>query len=159
MKSRRSRGEQDRGAALLLAIGFVVAIGAISGGLASIATSGLNNRVTIETVRDREYAADGAIEIAISDARAFVCAATTGVRPTVTINSIAIRVDWTSSCATSVRSSDGSAYQQRNVAFAACVDAGSACGDANVIIRAQVNFDPSIGAVVRTYVQSWNVTR
>ena len=51
---------------MILAIGFVVMIGAISGGLAALATTSLNSRTTLETVRDREFAADGVIEQAIT---------------------------------------------------------------------------------------------
>jgi hypothetical protein len=162
MTSSREHSHQDSGATLILAIGFVFAVGALCGGLAGIATSSLNNRRTLEIARDREYAADGAIETAISLARAFTsCTPTNGSFPTVTINTVPIRVEYTNACG-SVPNSDGvTTYPQRNVIFAACVDlpVGAACAPAAVIIRAQVNFEPASGTVIKTFVQSWNVNR
>jgi len=162
MTSSREHSHQDSGATLILAIGFVFAVGALCGGLAGIATSSLNNRRTLEIARDREYAADGAIETAISLARAFTCTPTTGSFPTVTINTVPIRVEYTNVCGGTVPNSDGvTTYPQRNVIFAACVDlpVGAPCAPAAVIIRAQVNFEPDTGTVNKTFVQSWNVNR
>jgi hypothetical protein len=163
----RSARTQDRdaGASLILAIAFVVMIGAISAGLASLVTSSLNNRVSLELVRDRQYAADGAIEKAISQRRLApgppltACAAADGVVTDNELNGIAIRVDWRNVCGV-VRGSDGTVVTQRNVIFSACLDKGVACPDADVIIRAQVNFQQaSSGAVTKTFVQSWSVNR
>jgi hypothetical protein len=155
--ARRPRGERDSGAALLLAIGFVLGIGSICGGLAALATSSVNNRNTLEIVRDREFAADGAIENAITQVRLLNCASpsTTIVE---TLNQVAIRVDWANACG-STNGSDGVAVAQRNVIFMACLNTGAACTPATVIIRAQVNFEPSSGTVAKTYIQSWNVNR
>lgn len=165
MTRRRPRREhEDRGAALLLAVGLVVMIGAIAGGLAGLATSGVNNRVTLEQVRDREYAADGAIENAISQVRLLTCASTSGSITDASMNSVSIRVDWANACG-AVQSTDGSVVSQRNVMFLACLNTGSPCSDTAVpavpvIIRAQVNFEQAlVGAVTKTYVQSWSVNR
>jgi hypothetical protein len=154
---RRPRGERDSGAALLLAIGFVLGIGSICGGLAALATSSVNNRRTLEVIRDREFAADGVIENAITQVRLLNCASAPAPIQE-TLNQVAIRVDWANACG-STNGSDGVAVAQRNVIFMACLDTGSACTTANVIIRAQVNFEPSSGPVTKTYVQSWNVNR
>ena len=159
MKRRPARQHRDSGAALLLAVGFVVMIGAITGGLAAVATSSMKNRSQLELVRDREYAADGAIETAIGQARTSTSASVGG--PTFdTLNSVAIRVDWVNSCGV-VQSSDGTVVAQRNVVFSACVGTVAApCLATDVIIRAQVNFEQATGtAVTKTYVQSWSVNR
>ena len=66
---------EDRGAALILAVAFVVMFGSIGAGLAALVTSSVNNRGSLESVRDRQYAADGAIEDAIVQVR---LAATSG---------------------------------------------------------------------------------
>lgn len=165
MITRRARREhEDRGAALLLAVGFVVMIGAIAGGLAGLATSGVSNRTTLGLVRNREYAADGAIENAISQVRLLTCASPSGFITDATLNSVSIRVDWVNACGV-VQITDGSIVAQRNVIFAACLNTGSPCSDiavpaAPVIIRAQVNFQQGpVGAVTKTYVQSWSVDR
>jgi hypothetical protein len=139
-------------------------VGAIAGGLASLATSSLNNRNTLEVLRNREYAADGAIENAISQVRALTCASASGTTTDATMNAVTIRVDWVNACG-AVQITDGSVVSQRNVIFAACVNTGSPCSDtavpaAPVIIRAQVNFQQILGgAVTKTYVQSWSVNR
>ena len=164
IRRRPRREHEDRGAALLLAIGFVVMIGTIAGGLAGLATSGVNNRTTLERVRNREYAADGAIENAISQVRLLTCASASGSITDASMSSVSIRVDWVNACGV-VQSSDGSVVSQRNVIFSACLNTGSPCSDTAVpavpvIIRAQVNFQQSlVGAVTKTYVQSWSVNR
>ena len=159
--ARRAGGTpDDRGAALVLAIGFVVMVGGIGAGLAALVSSSLNNRTALEQIRDRQYAADGAIEIAIAqqaERAASACAGDTGAT-SVTLNEVAIRVEWQNACAV-VRGGDGLLYAQRNLLFVACSDTGAGCGD-DSIIRAQVNFeqDPS-GGVTRTSIQSWSVQR
>ncbi len=147
---------QDSGAALLLAIGFVTMIGLISAGLASLATSTLNNRGSLELIRNRQYAADGAIQQAISHVRGLTCESAAGSIED-TLNDIAISVDWVNACGV-VPSSTGSDVHQRNVIFSAfCKNPTDAtCNFADVIIRVQVNFqdDPP-----KTFVQSWSVNR
>jgi hypothetical protein len=155
---RQRRQHDDTGAALLLAIGAVLMVGAISAGLIGAAASSLQNRTTIELLRNREWAADSAIERAITQVRPLDCSAATGSTADTT-NLIGIRVDWATDCAHGVPASDGTLYLQRNVAFAACLDSFPACSSANAIIRAQVNFEPQTGAVTKTVVQYWTVNR
>lgn len=156
---------EDSGAALILAIGFVVMVGAISAGLASLTTSSLNNRGTLEMVRNRQYAAEGAIEDAIALVRVPVVSALTACASSavvsignLTLNGVTIRVDQTNVCRV-VRAPDGTVVAQRNVLFSACEQTGGpSCAPGAVIIRAQVNFEQgSSGVVTKTYVQSWSV--
>ncbi len=160
---RRGAVGRDRGASLIVAIGFVMMIGTIAAGLSSLVTSSMNNRASLVTVRNRQYAADAAIEAAIAQVREEVdgpvsCADASGATSTTT-NQIAVRVQWTSAC-TAVRTADGTAVTQRNVIFTSCVDGNAPCAETDVIIRAQVNFErTATGAVSRTYVQSWSVNR
>jgi hypothetical protein len=154
---------RDRGAALIVAIAFVVMIGAVGAGLAGLITSSSYNRVSLQALRNRQYAADGAVEDAIAAVRGLdrqtsaSCSTDDGTSAS-TINSIAIRVDWQAAC-TVVRGTDGVVVAQRNVVFSACEDVGAECLDSDVIVRAQVNFrdDPN-GSVAGTFVQSWSVT-
>jgi hypothetical protein len=154
--------ERDRGAALVIAIAFVVMIGAIGAGLAGMITSSAHNRVTLQLLRNREYAADGAIQEAIAEVRALPrttsasCSTTAGTSSS-TVNGMAMHVDWQAAC-TVVRTDDGTVVSQRNIVFAACEATGPSCNPDQVVIRAQVNFrdDPS-GQVVGTAVQSWSV--
>jgi Na+-translocating ferredoxin:NAD+ oxidoreductase RnfG subunit len=156
------RSTRDRGASLVMAIGFVVLIGSIAAGLSGLVTSSTNNRLTLTEVRDRQYAADGAIEEAITAVRSLdrttsgACSASAGNR-TTTINGYTVRVDWQNVCGV-VRTVTGELVAQRNVVFSACVDSGVACPEPGVILRAQVNFQQAAtGLVTRTWVQSWSV--
>ena len=166
-KGHRHEGHrhEDRGAVLILAVAFVVMVGAIGAGLAALVTSSVNNRGSLERVRDRQYAADAAIEDAIAQVRrtttpgSDACGSVDGVSRTPGINAVNIRVDWRSACGV-IRSDDGLVLVQRDVIFAACVDTNAACTDSSIIIRAQVNFEqaPS-GEVTKTYVQSWSMNQ
>lgn len=154
--------DRDRGATLIMAIGFMVLIGAIAAGLSSLVTSSNYHRLTLDVVRDRQYAADGAIEEAITSVRFLdrssdgSCEATAGNSVTA-INDLKIRVDWENVCGV-VRTVSGELVAQRNVVFSACVDTGVACPERSVIVRAQVNFEQAdSGEVTRTWVQSWSV--
>jgi hypothetical protein len=116
-------------------------------------------------VRDREYAADGAIAEAISDVRdltepGLVSCDEPGSSDVYDgMNDFEIRVDWTSACGV-VRGAEGTVVARRNVIFAACESTGVACVDAVIIIRAEVNFEQaSNGDVTKTYVQSWSVNK
>lgn len=151
------RHHKDSGAALLLAIGFVVMVGAIGGGLAALATSSVNNRNTLESVRNREYAADGAIENAIAQVRGLTCASPGASIDDLSLNSVNIRVDWVNACV-DVADSNGTLVLQRNVVFSAfCKTPTDAkCNIATVIVRAQVNFQDN---PAKTFVQSWSVIR
>ncbi len=159
---RSASPDRDRGAALLTTIGFVLMISAIGGGLAALVTSGTNNRIALTDAREQRYAADGAIEEAITTVRGLdragdgACTAPGGSTSS-TINDRAIRVDWRNACGV-VRTSSGDLVMQRNVVFSACADRGTSCAANEVIIRAQVNFEQAAtGAVSRASVQSWNV--
>ena len=163
-RPRRPGDDSDRGAALIIAIGFVLMIGAITAGLSSLVTSSMNNRISLQAVRDREYAADGAVEDAVVDVRGRMDAGTiacsdTGGSTTSTVNGVAIRVDWQPACE-ALLGTEGLVVVQHNVVFGACLDVGVDCLAADIIIRAQVNFQrDASGIVSHTFVQSWSVDR
>ena len=56
----------ESGTALILAIGFMVVIGLIGAAMLSSVSSGLASRVALDQARTREYAADSAIQDAIT---------------------------------------------------------------------------------------------
>ncbi len=161
IRPRARQQDRDSGAALLLAIGFVVLVSAISAGLAGLATSSLNNRGTLEQLRDREYAADAAIEQAIVVAADFTCDTDESTPiPLQTLNGVTIRVSWRNACGSVPASDGGVPLEQRNVVFLACPSTVNPCVDgSDVIIRAQVNFEPASGPVTKTYIQTWSVNR
>lgn len=165
-----------------MTIGFMLMVGLIGGGLAGLATSGLTNRNTLELVRNRQYAADGAIEESITQVRIdmnaaittaiasgfsvqsavqTICASAGGSTPSpyVPLNTFLIRVDWVNACR-DVQSSDGSVLKQRNVIFTAYECTGASCDPAKVITRAQVNFQrASPTDATKTYVLAWSVNQ
>ncbi len=160
-----TRQRDESGAALILALGFMVMLGLIGSAMLTSIANGLHIRATLDQVRTREYAADSGIQYAITQVRALPppgaafssCAAgthygyTSADTPPVTI-----RVN----CA-NIFQVTRAGFQQRNVVFNACVENGSDCTDSSSIIRAQVNFQ-TVGSggpdnVTRTWVQSWSV--
>jgi hypothetical protein len=157
--SRVRRMQGERGASLILAIVFMVVVGAISAAVLSATASGLQDRVALDTARDREYAADGAIEIAVTRVRnnGGTCA---GGDPDVTINSVAIHVNCIASPAVVVGPT-GELLSQNDIVFTACKTSdvvSGACPTATAIINAQVNFQGT-SAPLKTFVQSWSVNR
>lgn len=155
---------RDRGASLILAIGFVLLIGLIVGALTTLIASSANNRVSLVKLRDRQYAAEAGIEDAIVNIRTALDAA---VSPQVyeipvcgwtsSLNGVDVRVDCTRAI-NAVASEDGDVVAQHNVVFVACVDTGSECNADRPVIRAQVNFEKRFtDAVTKTYIQSWSV--
>jgi hypothetical protein len=166
-----TRGTRDEsGASLVLAIVFMVVVGGIAGATLSLITSGVNNRASLDVLRDRQYAADGAIEDAIAQVRALpppgpalsgcdgVPVGTPVPHFSHTLNGIDIRVN-----CTNVPTRTFSGYLQRNVIFTACLETSVDCTDTSSIVRAQVDFQAvGLGAtttVTRTWVQSWSVNR
>jgi hypothetical protein len=84
VKQLRARIRRDeRGTSLILAIAFLVVIGGISGALLSSVATGLSVRNALDQARNREYAADGLIDYAITQARAPVASWNTGSPPSV----------------------------------------------------------------------------
>lgn len=157
---KRRTEHQDSGAALIMAIGFVLMVGAIGAGLAGIATTSLNDRSNLEAVRNREYAADGAVEEAVARVRAVQsCTPSSGSIVDSSIVATGITVDWLTVCPAVTTSDATTSYNQRNVIFSACEGTVTPCDPAKVIVRAQVNFEPAAGPVTKTYIQSWSVKR
>jgi hypothetical protein len=154
---------RDRGAALIIAIGFVVMIGAISAGLTAMVTSGIGNRVALEQIRDRQYAADGAVEDAVAELRflldvgKFTCGdASAGA---VRLNDVDIRIEVTVTC-NAVLGDDGFPVVQMSGEFVACEDRRAACEPTDIVIRALVAYATDAdGRVIDTAVRSWSVLR
>jgi hypothetical protein len=172
----------EAGASLILAIVFLVVVGALATSTLARITSAFNDRTSLDATRNREYAADAAIEYAIAAVRSTAdgtqagpglssCPPTGQPSPHKNFSysyqipqpsgaSFSIRVD----CVNDPISSFNGGFLQRDVLFTACADQGSDCDSANnnrAIIRAQINYQAS-GAldapvVTGTIVQSWSV--
>lgn len=159
--SRRPSPAVDRGAGLILAIGFVTMIGSITAGLMSLVISGLGNQIALTELRDRQYAAEAGVEWSIVQLRQWdrttACSPANDGFTVTSMNSITVRVDTEAAC-TTVRGADGTAVAQRNTLFTACVDTGGPCAPDDVLVRAHINFEESAaGGVTRTFVQSWSL--
>ena len=157
---RTHRDEQ--GVALVLALSFMVLIGLVTSALLSSLISSVNQRSVLDDVRNRQYAADAAVEKDIVRVRVLGGngAGSAPCEPTTLpyqLNGFSIHVD-----CTNIRTMTRTGFDQRNVVFTSCIDNGSACTTANTIVRAQVNYE-GLGAgtptVTKTYIQSWTVTR
>lgn len=163
---REAHGSED-GAALIFAIAFMILVGAISAGLMTFLMTSVGHRAPLDRVRDRQYAADGAIEVAVAAVRVLpapgpaqaTCAPAAGYYES-TLNGVHVRVDCQNAFSFIF---NGGLLEQRNVVFTACeFVAGQSCSDANVnvIARAQVNYQRTgDGTVTATYVQSWSVNQ
>jgi hypothetical protein len=174
VKRLRGRIQRDeRGASLILAIAFMLVAGAIGAGVTTAVSSGVNDSSSLAVTRDREYAAEGAIDYAIVHVRATVPASSIGLTPcgpfrksnVSDLGSMPLRgsqtVDMRVDCAPAPElTADLSA--RNNVILSACVDTGTRCDPAKVLIRAQINFQvsgstPETSKVDRTFVQTWSV--
>jgi hypothetical protein len=168
MSTKNTFRRSDEGAALLLVLGFVVFMSAVTGGLVSYLSTTIKHRVPLDAIRAREYAADGAIEYAITRVRSLAhpaedaCGSAAGNvsgHYQLTLNTKVVRVN-----CENVFQLIGT-LKQKNVVFTACEETGVDCNATTAIIRAQVNYEtPVVPAgspdfVNRTWIQSWSVNR
>ncbi len=153
----------ERGVALVLALSFMVLIGVVTSALLSSLISSVNQRGVLDGVRNRQYAADAAVEKEIARVRALgsggagsaPCAPASPIA--YPLNGVTIHVD-----CTNVPTLTRTGFEQRNVVFTSCIDTGAACTTGNTIVRAQVNYEGQGGGtptITKTYIQSWTVTR
>ena len=162
MKLRQQRDE--RGAALVLAIVFMVVVGAVGGGVLASISSGVSNGVHLAQARNREYAADAAVESSIARVRRLNTGAgspvgypSCGAPDAYTFEtdpSVDIRVVCTNK-ATVAGLASGALALQNDVLFNACLASASPCDAAHSIVSALVNFQA--GSPATTYVLSWSV--
>jgi hypothetical protein len=166
-RARRLHGE--RGASLILAVAFMVVVGAISAAVLATTTSGLQDRVALDQTRNREFAADAGIErsivrirqLATPGADANECT-TADIYHYPTVNDVSlknnpIRVNCANRPAV-VIGPENTPLLQNDVVFTACPDTGASCTAATAIVNAQINFQGT-GANTMTYVQAWSVQR
>jgi hypothetical protein len=164
------RSNDERGASLILTLGFVVIAGLVTAAILNNVTSAMSDRATLDRLRNREYDADAAIEAAIAQARSASgpilkwAAASTSLTsyltnaqcggsyvPNAVLNQFSMRVDCTPA-PTLLRITN---TPQFDVIFSAVCTA-SGC-PATPVIRAEIDFAVSGGAVTRAYVESWSV--
>ena len=160
--------DSERGAALVLALGFVLLVGAISAGLLSYISTTSGNTVSLNAVRNRQYAADGAVEQAIALHRTALdsdpnAPCNNPIVPSAQIMPApvpAIRVDCFLAPSL-VAASGGHFLKLDNVIFRACdASLGVTCSSSNTIVQTQVNFAHSASSPVsQTYIQAWSVNR
>jgi type II secretory pathway pseudopilin PulG len=161
----------DRGAALVLALGVMLAISVILAALLSLLSSGIGSTIALQRNRNAQYAADGAMEQAINalqrdGGRALVGGGCTSANPTLafTVNQIVVTVACTGEpiavvvTQTSPTNPQTGIVLQRNVVLSSCAFAG-ACNPDTATIVAKVNFPTAAdGTPSGAFVQSWSVT-
>lgn len=160
MSRPRRAARDERGVALVLALSFMVLIGVVTSALLSSLITSVSDRAVLDDLRNRQYAADAAVEMDIARVRALP-----GDGPAVTacggfhtysgLNGKTIRVECTDIPI-------GTAFFQRNVVFSSCLNTGAACAANATIVRAQVNYEASTihsPVITKTYIQSWTVSR
>lgn len=160
MRPDRSSSRDELGVALVLALSFMVLIGVVTSALLSSLISSVSGRAVLDDVRNRQYAADAAVEMDIARVRAIggdgpAVAACGGFHTYSGLNGKTIRVECTDIPI-------GGAFFQRNVVFNSCVNTGAACAAAATIVRAQVNYEAATihsPVITKTYIQSWTVSR
>jgi hypothetical protein len=151
----------------------MVVVGAIGGGMLTNLASGQYNRNDFDLARNREYAADAAIETDIAQVRSNL---TTGPpawpvggspcpSPSLSQNSLETPPVPITVICSYIQTQTLSGFVQRNATFSArCTSVQPPiCPNTGVIINAQVNFEsPSPSAanpitVSHTFIQSWTV--
>lgn len=151
----------ERGVALVLALSFMVLIGVVTSALLSSLITSVSDRAVLDNVRNRQYAADAAVEMDIARVRALggngpALASCGGFhnysglngQPTMRVECTDIPI--------------GGAFLQRNVVFTSCINTGATCAANALIVRAQVNYEAATitsPIITKTYVQSWTVSR
>jgi type II secretory pathway pseudopilin PulG len=158
-----SGSDPERGAALILALGVMVAISGVLAGLVLFVSTSTKASVTLEQTRNELYAADGAIEQAIRAVQANTNglignACPAQVQASYPLNGRTIRVACAGQPSTSLQGTQ--VVIQRNVLFTACEAdlVANACPAGSIIISAKVNFPTNAaGTVTGAFVQSWSV--
>lgn len=148
MDRLRARLGDERGAALLLALGFLVFFSLVIAAVLGFAEASVRNTTNLREQRNTVYAADGAMDGAIQYARSHPEVGAFGATPcityTVTLNGKAASV----SCASFAGATD--AYRQ--VRFTASVDGVPR-------VTTEVVFDDLAGAPVPVDVLTWTYLR
>ena len=179
MNRRSARPEQpghddERGAALLLAIGVMIMVGLITAGILSFVTTSVRGRASLDAIRSRQYAADAAVETDVARVRALNTGAGTAVCSTTlsgvtrytnyaAVNGVRIRVECANRPTFVWNPTTLELYQLRNVSFIACLQSAAIpCPVAQTIVSAQVSYEfnpPSAVTATRAFVQSWSVNQ
>lgn len=148
-RARRAHPHGEEGAALELALLFMIATALIVTVLLGFTSTSSRATVVTRTTRGTDYDADAAMQAAIATVRVGSCASFT---PTFTLNNpTALRVD----CSTT----GAVVGSQRHVVLSVCPTtvATVPCPDANSLLRAEVVFFDDGGIVGRAVsVLSWS---
>jgi hypothetical protein len=154
MRIRRTRSRDETGAALELALIFLMSTAVIVATLLTFATTSSQATLVTRTGRGSDYDADAAMQAAIATIRVDTTQGYVGscvsFTPVFTLNnpSRPLRVDCFPFAASAT---------QRNIILSVCASKVSApCPDAQAILRANVTFydDQSFGRAVS--IQSWS---
>lgn len=154
MNRLKNRAQNEDGAVLLLALGFLTFIGVVAVVLLNYTTTSLRATINVRDVRNREYAADGVAEAAITKFRDVTNAASANSNnclASTTINSLALRAD--------CQEAAGTVGTATDVTFTVCpASSAQPCPASAVRLVARVKYTRS-GSSVLASVSSWSVRR
>ena len=154
MRMRRARGRDETGAALELALIFLMSTSVIVGTLLTFASSSSQATVATRSNRGFDYDADAAMQAAIATIRVSTTQGYVGncvsFTPAFTLNdpSRPLRVDCFPFSAS---------VAQRHVVLSVCpTSVGAPCPDAQALVRADVTFYDDHGFGRAVSIQSWS---
>ena len=145
----RRRKSDEQGVVLLLVLGFVVFVGLIGVAVMEYSTTSLRSASNLRKVRATQFAADGAVDVAINRVRLDAAWATNNDCFSYTFPSSGQPVRVTCSVPNSTKPND--------VHFVAYRKLTNPLGDP--IMVADVRFDRTNPADVKTQVLTWSVAR
>lgn len=144
-----TRRQDERGQVLLFALGFLTFVGVLAVAVAGYVTTSFRSSDDLRRVRSLEYAADGAVDTAITAVRGPADTPSIATCPPgpIRINEIDMRVDCTAPVPLPGNPLD--------VTFAACpADAGVPCPAADVVLLAEAEFSGN-----KITLTGWSVRR
>lgn len=152
--NRSNAGDRERGAVLVLALVFLVAVGLVLASLVSLTGTNLADTSNLQHQRDTEFAADAAIDGAIDVLRtpaspAVTCPTPLGQPVTVGAVSMAVKCSSATPPGASGRIVEFDACSSSLTTFTACQGAA--------VIRAEVTYDDQGGVGSGMDVWSWVV--
>jgi len=154
MTLHHTRGRDEAGAALELALIFLLSTAVIIGTLLTFASSSSQATVVTRTTRGSDYDADAAMQAAIATIRVSTTQGYVGscvsFTPTFTLNtpSRPVRVDCFPFSASAA---------QRHIVLSACPSSvGAPCPDTRALVRADVIFYDDQGFGRAVSIQSWS---
>jgi hypothetical protein len=164
VKAALSRRRDERGQALLIALGFVAMFGVIAASLGSYATANLMSSERLRNVRSAQFAVDGAVKTAVnwaqSDANipASAVSATTNCFRSQSINGVTVQVVCQAT-APGPATPPTSGVTVQTVTFYGCRSTVPTCDASTALLVAQAQISRVLSVTRSLTVTSWSVKK